>query len=256
MDLILGACAGYPPHRIAHFAESLRRWYEGEVVFLTAALPPATQAMLSRHRITQLDIDVPPPLSDIQHRRYAAYADILRDRPAVRRVLMLDVRDVWFQADPFPMLPDAPLACFLEDQFIMHCGSNSAWIAARYGQARLAAIGGRPISCSGTVGGTREGVLRYLALMAREVGQSPPGMPRGVDQGIHNHLLAGEIEDAVLVPNRTGLVQTLHYQQVFAFDRQGRMVNADGRVCPVIHQFDRFPQFFPLLGISHGSFMA
>jgi hypothetical protein len=52
------------------------------------------------------------------------------------------------------------------------------------------------------------------------------------------------------------MVQTLHHQQVFAFDRQGRMVNFDGRVCPIIHQFDRFPQLFPLLGINYGSFVA
>lgn len=256
MDLILGACAGYPARRIRHFVESLRRWYDGEVVFVTAALPPDTTALLDSHGVGRVDIDLQPPFSAIQNLRFPAYRDILRARPEVRRAMMVDVRDIWFQANPFPALPDAPLVCFLEEREIIGCKSNRTWIQTLYGEARLREIGRRAISCSGTVAGTRDGLIHYLDLMTREIeAAAGKALPLGIDQGMHNHLLAGDLPDAVLVPNRTGAVQTLHYQTMFRFDREGRLLNEDGRICPVIHQFDRHPQFLGLLGIGLSGFL-
>lgn len=250
MNLLLGACAGYPAYRVRHFLESLRRWYDGEAAFVTASLPPDTKALLARHHVMEVPIEIPPPHTSIQSLRFPAYRDILLARPDVSRVFVSDVRDVWFQADPFPALPDGALIAFLEDRAIGACKFNRSWVATAYGAERLAEIGARPISCSGTVAGTRDGMLRYLDFMAREIARAgETGLQRGIDQGMHNHLLAGDLHDAVLVANRSGAVQTLHYQTEFCFDRGGRLVNRDGTVCPVIHQFDRFPHFAALLGI-------
>ena len=68
------------------------------------------------------------------------------------------------------------------------------------------------------------------------------------DQGVHNHLVYGELCDTVLVPNRTGAVQTLFHQKMFLFDREGRLLNIDGSICPVLHQIDRFPPFLRPVG--------
>jgi hypothetical protein len=86
--------------------------------------------------------------------------------------------------------------------------------------------------------------------MCREIAEAEPKRLIGGDQAIHNHLLSGELPEAVLVPNRTGAVQNLHHQKELIFDSQGRLLNIDGRICPVVHQIDRHPRFFPLSRFS------
>ena len=91
--------------------------------------------------------------------------------------------------------------------------------------------------------------------MGREIYPRISGrLPLGADQGIHNHLVHGELSETILIPNRIGAVQTMHYQKTFLFDRLGRLLNDDGSVCPILHQIDRHPQFFSLWGIRQGMF--
>jgi hypothetical protein len=256
MDLILGSCVAYPPGRVRPFLESLRRHYAGNVVFLTADLPAETTEMLRHFRVTIVPVKIPPPAARIQRLRFFAYERIVKSNPGVARVLVTDVADVFFQGDPFPMLPEAPLTVFLEDNTIGACHYNAGWVRDAYGATRLDELADLPVSCSGTVAGDRAGVLRYLEAMCRELrayrGQNPAG-----DQGHHNHLVHGELAGiATLVENRAGAVQTLHHQKRFEFDRVGRLINRDGSVCPVIHQFNRHPVFFPLLGINPSEYQA
>lgn len=256
MDLILGTCVGYAPGRVRPFLESLRRHYASHAVVVTAHLPADTVEMLRRFRVTQVAVDVPLRTVMIQRLRHFAYQQIVRGNTAVDRILLTDVGDVLFQGDPFPMLPDGRLASFLEDSAIGTCRHNSAWIRDAYGPARLDELAGRPISCAGTVAGDRESVLRYLDLMCRDI-RNDRGSKPSFDQAHHNHLVYGELADiAIHVENRTGAVQTLHHQQRFEFDRLGRLINIDGRVCPVVHQFNRHPVFFPLFGINPAEYQS
>jgi hypothetical protein len=256
MDLILGSCAAYQPGKVRPFLESLRRHYKGAVVMLTADLPQGTGEMLRRFRVAEVPVKIPPPAMTIQRLRYFAYEQIVRKNPNIERIFLTDVGDVFFQGDPFPMLPERGLAAFLEDSTIGACEYNAGWIRDAYGAARLDELADLPVSCSGTVAGDRAGVLRYLEAMCREL-RAHQGKSFGGDQGHHNHLIHGELADTTTrVENRTGAVQTLHHQQRFEFDRLGRLVNTDGRVCPVIHQFNRHPVFFPLLGINPSEYQA
>ena len=245
-DMVLGACAGYPAQTIRPFVESLRRWYEGDVVLVSAHLPPDAKHLLRQHRIEEVEIALDHPCSNIQLRRYFTYREILQARPNIARAMLVDVRDVFFQDGPFVLLPDDPLIAFLEDEKIGNCAVNTRWIERIYGPDRAAQLAGCTISCSGTTAGTRAGLLRYLNSMCCEIDAVAPKRLIGGDQGIHNHLLNGAFPEAVFVPNRTGAVQSLHYQKIFTFDSFGRILNRDRRVCPVVHQLDRYPQFFPL----------
>ncbi|MEA2737062.1 MAG: hypothetical protein QOH05_369, partial [Acetobacteraceae bacterium] len=163
----------------------------------------------------------------------------------------------FFQENPFSMLPNAPLVAYLEEQILGNCPINRGWLEARYGPQRVAELSPRTISCSGTTGGTRDGLLHYLDLMCREIAVAATRpLPAGWDQGVHNHLVYGELRDTVLVPNRTGAVQTLVHQKMFLFDRQGRLLNVDGSICPVLHQIDRCPLFLGLWGVPHASVLG
>jgi hypothetical protein len=245
-DVILGACAGYSARQVRPFVESLRRWYGGEAIFVSAHLPPDAKILLREHRITEAEIALGPPSANIQLRRYFEYREILQAWPDIARALLVDVRDVIFQDHPFALLPAGPLIAFLEDEKIGNCRFNTRWLETIYGPDRATELATRTISCSGTTGGTRAGLLRYLDLMCREIAAAEPKRLIGGDQAIHNRLLNGELPEAVLVPNRAGAVQSLHHQKELIFDSQGRLLNIDGRICPVVHQIDRHPRFFPL----------
>jgi hypothetical protein len=246
MDVIFGACAGYPAQKIRPFVVSLRRWYRGEVVLVSAHLPPDAKNLLNAHQINEIEIELDQPCSNIKFQRYFAYREILRARPDISRAMLVDVRDVFFQGDPFLLLSEGSLVAFLEDETIGNCVFNTQWLETIYGHDRTVELASHTISCSGTTGGTRAGLLHYLDLMCREITAAAPKQMLSGDQGIHNHLLYSELPEAVLVPNRTGAVQTLHHQKEFTFDSSGQLLNIDRRICPVVHQVDRYSQHFPL----------
>jgi hypothetical protein len=256
VDLVLSACVGYPARKVRPFVESLRRWYSGEAACITANLPEDTKALFRRYDIREYEITLVAPPVLILFQRFFSFRNVLASRPEVDRAFLLDIRDVYFQADPFPALPAAPLAVFLEEETIGNCETNSRWIESLYGAARLADMKGHVISCAGTTAGTRAGLLDYLGLMCAEIHKATKrSVYMGCDQGMHNHLLDTALKDARRVPNRTGAVQTLQYQKEFLFDGLGRLLNLDRTICPVLHQIDRHPQFFDAWGINAAEYL-
>src|SRR5215469_8377833 len=169
MDVILGACALYPEGKVRPFIESLRRWYDGNVVLVTARLPSDTKSLLKRHAVHEIEIDLSPPYTDIQSHRYQVYFDFLRANIAIDRIFLVDVRDVFFQGNPFNSFPDHDLAVYLEEEIIGNCPHNRKWIDAFYGPERVLQLSHCVISCAGTTAGYRAGVLPYLERMQAEI---------------------------------------------------------------------------------------
>jgi hypothetical protein len=189
MDVIFGACAGYPAQKIRPFVVSLRRWYRGEVVLVSAHLPPDAKNLLNAHQINEIEIELDQPCSNIKFQRYFAYREILRARPDISRAMLVDVRDVFFQGDPFLLLSEGSLVAFLEDETIGNCVFNTQWLETIYGHDRTVELASHTISCSGTRGGTRAGLLHYLDLMCREITAAAPKQMLSGDQGIQSSTL-------------------------------------------------------------------
>lgn len=169
------------------------------------------------------------------YRRYLASLD-----PEPDFVFLTDLRDVAFQRDPFENAVDG-LEVYLEDP-VVQIGSdpfNTRWIRNLYGRAELERLRGRVASCSGTVAGTGPAVLAYLDEMTKEI--SRHRRPLGShDQGIHNELLqSGRLPFATVVPNGTGRVLTLGKMSSWSTAPDGTVLNADGTVPAVLHQWDR-----------------
>lgn len=139
---------------------------------------------------------------------------------------MIDVRDSYFQHDPFVFvpLPSPTLPIVTSLQFsasssfhvfngvesfpIQQCGWNSGWIKDCFGLNILNRIGTKNIICSGVSAGTTDLVIYYLSLMhdivvgggiginssssnnVVHISNQFPGCERnGVDQGVHNVLI-------------------------------------------------------------------
>jgi hypothetical protein len=141
------------------------------------------------------------------------------------------------------------LTAFLEQRprTISECGWNSKWVEACFGPAGLAEVGGKVISCSGTVMGSWDDAAAYLALVADQLERQPECEQNGIDQGVHNYFLhsgrVAAVASAVHVEsNEEGFVATVQQMNEIRRDRLGRVLNAGGSgVAALVHQFDRSP---------------
>jgi hypothetical protein len=180
-------------------------------------------------------------LQGLQSLRYAHYLAYLRDRPLYAQVMISDLRDVIFQRDPFADSHVASLEVFLEEPNETFAVSkvNRELMQDLYGSDGLSELGDRIVSCSGVTFGTRDTMVTYLEEMSREVTRHrPPIGPR--DQAIHNWLLhSGRLDAPSMVPNGYGRVLTMGVQQKISVASDGTVLNHDGSVPAVLHQYDR-----------------
>lgn len=245
-DLVLTSASGYAPDAVLPFLHSLRNVHQGDVVLLTDA--PAghfdTIAANYRCRVVRFDTIGHGPNVD----RFLWAQALLREGAAWDHVLLVDVRDVLFQAPPFAVPPAAPLEVFLEPKLIGACDQNRRWLRFLYGAETLDRLRRNEICCAGTTFGTTAGMRRYLDAMVAEFERFAAAGRRlawGADQAAHNHLVhAGLLGECRATRSGKGLVRNMHHEKRFVFDREGRLLNADGGVCPVLHQYDRTLDLF------------
>ena len=185
--------------------------------------------------------------------RHGHYHRIVAAREDVDQVLITDVRDVFFQRDPFEPCV-AGLEVYLEPSkhTIGREPFNTAMIRRLYGRRTLAALAGEVASCAGTVIGPRQQIVRYLYEMSHEITRHR--CPIGAyDQGVHNYLLRlGRLGHATMVRNGTGRVLTMNGMTRFARAADGAIMNCDGSLPAVLHQYDRFPDLWRELSARFG----
>lgn len=198
-------------------------------------------------------------LEGLQTLRYMHYYRcLLEEAPDVDVVMISDLRDVIFQRDPFHE-PLNGLELFLEDSSVRigRDDFNTRWLLDLFGEEGVDRVRDRPVSCSGTVFGTRDSMLAYLAEMIANIAWRRRAMGSH-DQGIHNALIyAGRFPGARVIANEHGRVLTLGNMKTFRTSDDGFLLNADGTIPPVIHQWDRhaslvsrLPRFANLIQID------
>ena len=121
-------------------------------------------------------------------------------RNKYQKVLLIDVRDSFFQSDPFRIIPSNVVSAFygfkgVESISISQCGWNGGWVRDCFPRNILDDIGHNNIICSGVSIGTIDVVYQYLILMddilmARKtseiskISRFPESERNGVDQGV------------------------------------------------------------------------
>jgi hypothetical protein len=128
-------------------------------------------------------------------------------------VLITDVRDVFFQHDPFG--PGTPEITGLQVYEEHPSTSTEHWLVDwPVGECKGVHMK-KPMLCSGTTIGTRDAMMTYLETMYDEMKRwiSNPKCrfrTEGDDQSIHNWLFYnGDLKDAVAVKHREGVVNTV-----------------------------------------------
>lgn len=83
---------------------------------------------------------------------------------------MMDVRDSYFQSDPFALMPPPTQSSFyafngVESINIGQCGWNGGWVRDCFGDGILNDVSNQKIICSGISIGSMDAVFQYLTLM-------------------------------------------------------------------------------------------
>lgn len=246
--LILGLAAGYHFGDLRPFVASLAAsGFAGRCVLLVSATTREAERLMD-YGITPVRFAPPPGLDHlpVNALRYFLYLEVLRQqKQAVSRILLTDVRDVVFQADPFSFSWPAGLSLALEHggRAVGDCPYTSRWVRQHLGEEALAALGRKPVSCSGTTVGSYAAVLDYIVKMiALLLPFTPAAHMAGYDQGVHNQLLhSGALPDAT-VYDSGGPILTLGWRkEPPATDAAGDILNDAGVPAVIVHQYDRHP---------------
>jgi hypothetical protein len=298
--VLIGTAIGYGYAQVAPFLHSLRAaGYRGMVALsLADDLPASDRARFAAEGVTmhlvpptpwistsrsaaarvargaartlapnsaRLALTIQGPIS----RRWLVYPEMadamraeLQDAPWV---LLTDVRDVHFQADPtdaFDGFGDkAALHLFAEgwpgsdarDPAIADGATligqqhwNGDWVEYLGGPEVRAQLAACQVLCAGTIL-LRPATIpaladRMVSLMGHNRTRTAP---TGVDQGAMNLLFhTGALDDLapLMHPNATGGIFTMGTCPLDAWTSRDGVVTIDGVVPAVVHQYDRFPE--------------
>ena len=246
MNIVISAAFGYQSVVLYPFIRSLRKVYQDRVAFLIRPNQVGEMEGFAKDYGIELVVSEHSWHAAPEINRYFAALDFLRKNQDCRSVLLTDSRDVIFQSSPFVL--DDGLYFYTEPKTIRECVYNGNWIRHYYGEEVYEKIADGPILCSGTTLGSCGKVTEYLEIMCMEFKETLSknfAYMIGADQGLHMYkFYSGGIPEAVVREHGRSEVQTLHHEKELMFSKNCFLLNYDGSIVPVIHQYDRFPQFF------------
>ncbi len=244
--VILGTAFNYDYKQIELFLGSLARVFNGKVVLFTnrkIKIPIKGIEVEFVFWNPERQSALPVAFNDVINYRHYLYLDFLRRNSSIDAVMLSDVRDVFFQSDPFEML-DEKITVAVEDMTIEGCAINSNWIRTIFGQDYFDSVAKRKIICAGTTIGNYESILAYEEEMIVLLEKWHNGLDSGesnmvIDQAIHNYWCLQHKDSIIYSNNETGSILTMGHTQNFRFNREGNLINSQGEPYSVIHQFDR-----------------
>ena len=176
--------------------------------------------------------------------RFFEYQKAIQARPQAQKILLSDIRDVLFQASPLEgeiqglyVGMENPAIALQDEHY------NAEWIEDAYGLSVLERMQAAQISCSGVTYGDRSAMLAYINVMIEEFLRIPYAVMsnRIYDQAMHNKLL---FDDRIANVNRSqpfqsNIVTLGLYPEAEILIKNGKIVNHDGSVIAIVHQYDR-----------------
>jgi hypothetical protein len=205
---------------------------------------PLTQALRTPNAIHTIGI----AFQNLSIMRNFLYRGFLQMSPVrYRNVFLTDLRDVYFQRNPFERMEGRELKAFVEETWLTQGTdvNSSRWLRDLYGEEMVQRLGPEYLICSGTILGDYESICDYLDAFLMSLPDARSVMRMGLDQGIHNYLIyTGKLAgvNVKLYPNRTSEVLTMGLikpTEELPRNENGEFVDANGVPYAVIHQFDR-----------------
>lgn len=223
-------------YRLLHPLVRLKRKIEFTIVGAERAAEPDR---LARYAARML------PVNQSRYPLYLQY--MLAHEGEFDRVMLADIRDVVLQRDPFDFeMGDTMVAAMESPKMkIGKCPWNGPWMRSLFGQSVFDELADNRIICSGVSFGRHDAMIEYLRLMTEYLATPLHARNRGVgglDQAVHNYLIwKGILRDPQIFEYGVGPILHMGWMQGAEITKNdaGEVLNADGEVVSVVHQYDR-----------------
>ena len=178
--------------------------------------------------------------------RWKIYEEFLKNnKDKYNLVFTADIRDVFFQRDIFKYYENYKsfLGVALEDGYLSNY-FNKNWILNAYGEDIYKILQNERIICVGTIWGTVDKFYQFSKIM-NEILNSEWSLSKNViEQAVGNYLIYHEklFNDSLIKSdNKDGYVMTIGMtnRTDIKFDSENNLLNGNGEVAGVIHQYDR-----------------
>lgn len=260
-NVVIAAAMNYGVEQIKNFVLSFRKYNNVDDIVLIYNLDQAHQIEYFSKKYNIRLVSFEPynqlPIHVVSS-RFLKYLDIVNELKEYRNYLLSDIRDVFFQSNPFSNLPnDEYIFMFTEDPAVTldieehHTGMMSRL----FGTEELKKFEGKKIICSGTILGTREKMLRFLHFFAQYLEQISKQNPNIchemlLDQVITNHVCyLQNFGNDIDIKNNGDIVGTIghcitHPKHSGDMKLVDDVIYLDGKIPSIIHQYDRSSELF------------
>ena len=237
-NIIITPAIGMPANDIVLFLASLRRFYQGEVLFFVGKNDHLLKKNIKFYDCSFLDVE--SHKHEIIIKRYRILIDFLKHRNNINNILFCDSRDIYFQSDPFNYPYEKPLNFFSEEANIQDCVINSQWMNKTLGENTFNELKKNHIVCCGTVMGKIDSFQKYALEMDMMSKKFPykkrlkylltfrrDKEGRGCDQSYAAYLIYKQIlKNIKIYSNSEGPVATVYHLNNYKFNNKNELINS------------------------------
>ena len=246
-NLIIGAIIKYPWHKIKNFFVSLIKadFENCDIVMYVGKMSNEAVKKIASCGVKVYGIPDKflKSQTKIHNYRFELYKEfLLKNKDKYNMVFTADVRDTIFQKDIFKFYNEYDksfIGLSLEDDIIKNEKLNKKWVNYFCPKAN---IWNETIICSGTILGTIDKFIEFCdALWEFIVKWKDYNIAR--DQGIVNCLIYDKkiLNNYLIAKDNHGPIMTigLTKREKIFIDKDNNILNYDGQIAAVIHQYDR-----------------
>ena len=250
-NIVITPYIGLPPRDVVLFLDSLRKFYNGKVLFFVGKNDHELKRTLKYYECSYEDVSIHK--HDVGIQRYTLLINFLKKNSNLKKIFFCDSRDIYFQSDPFKYSYEGSLNFFSEDANIEDCAVNSQWMNKTLGKKTFEELKKKHIVCCGTVMGTIDAFhsysnqmemmskkypykkrLKYLLTFRRDK------EGRGCDQPYAAYLIhKNYLKNIKVYSNTSGPVATVYHLNNLNFDNKNQLLNDKGEPYVVVHQYDK-----------------
>ena len=252
-NLIISVLVNYKWKIIAPFFISYAKsgFHNCDCIIFVYNISKSTITKIKSFGVIVYDIPKKFKYKKITYYRWKIYNDFLiSNKNKYNLVFSTDIRDVFFQKDVFQYYNDYSsfLGIALEAENLSQ-SRNKQWLISAYGFDLYKKIKNQRIICLGTVWGTIDKLIEFSNIIWKQLDTEWSIKHNVRDQAVANFLIYHDkmFQDYLIrSDNKNGPVMTLALlrkkKDLIHFDIDDNIINGNGMVAAVIHQYDRIPQ--------------
>ena len=250
-NLIIGVIINYKWETIAPFIESYAKsgFENCDCIIFVYKITKKTINKIKSFGIIVYDIPEKFKYKKIVNFRWKIYEDFLNSNiNKYNIVFAADLRDVFFQKNLFHYYNSNKsfFGVALEEENLTEL-FNKKWLIDAYGEDLYKTIKNQRIICLGTIWGTIDKFIEFSRTMWDLLDSDWSLRLNVIDQAVGNYIIYHEkmFNDCLITSeNKDGPIMTVGQlpKNKIYFDLDDNVVNGEGKVAAVIHQYDRIPQ--------------